>query len=122
MAKTMRITTSVSGNGITASSGYQEETADELIAIDQVIPASTADLASDLDLIVAKIKMLYLKCDKDITIETNSTSSPGDTLTLQAGEAITDKSLLTVNITQWFLNNPGLTQAVLTGYILYDPT
>lgn len=62
------------------------------------LTASQADKLTTLTLDVSQIKSLYMCATVDCVIETNSTSSPADTITLVANEPLI-----------WTENMPGLT-------------
>lgn len=66
---------------LTISSGAENN-------LDETIPPSSTDLAVAWAAVVAKIKSFFLTCDAACTVETNSSSSPGKTFTLAAGQVI----------------------------------
>lgn len=69
----------------------QQLTATESIAcsggidVDETIPANSTDLLVALTLDVSQLKVLYMLATADMTLETNSSSSPVHTITLKAG-------------------------------------
>ncbi len=64
--------------------GTATETADAEIAVDVSLSAESADVEIDVAFVRSKCKSILLYADKAVTIDTNSTSSPGDTIELQA--------------------------------------
>ncbi|VTR99240.1 unnamed protein product [Gemmata massiliana] len=54
--------------------------------LDLTVPANTTDLRADIDLDADKIQSLYILSDQNVTIETNSGTSPGNTLTIGANK------------------------------------
>lgn len=65
--------------------------------LSEAVPAPSTNMAVAFAAIVAKLKWLYMVCDQDITVETNSGSSPVNTFTLAAGVPFV-----------WTVNNPAL--------------
>jgi hypothetical protein len=76
--------------------------------------------------VVANMKGLWLLSNADLTIKTNSTSSPGNTINLKAGQPYIWyagaywSNPFTVDITAWYLTNASGQQARLDTRILTD--
>lgn len=87
----------------------------------------TTDLAIALAFTAAKVKSVYLLSTQDVTLETNSGSSPTDTIALKAGSAIKWKSggsgsnPFTANVTGLFVTNASGAAAQITIRIGIDP-
>lgn len=93
--------------------------------LDEDIPIST-DLAVAFACIVAKVKTFFIKADQNMTVKTNSSGSPANTLTLIANKPYLwhsdslDTFKLTVNVTGLFITNT--VAGKLTIACLEDPT
>ena len=77
---------------------------------------------------VSAVKSLIIKSDQDITIKTNSSGSPDDTLTIEANkeyawnEDSLDTLLLTVDVTKIYVANASGSTATLTIDCIQDST
>jgi hypothetical protein len=102
--------------------------------IDESIPAATADQLVAFSLDVSQCKGLFLVCDKDLVVKTNSNSAPANVFTLAAnvpylwihGDAAirdTDGTAVTVDITSLHVDNEDAdAAAALQIRCLVDPT
>jgi hypothetical protein len=96
-------------------------TVDETIAIANNVPVT---LAVD----VSQVRGVYIVCDQDVLLETNSSSSPTNTLTLEAGVPyiwFTNKPYslwMTSDVTALFVTNASAAAAHLQMELLIDPT
>ena len=98
--------------------------------LDEAIADSTTDqlIAASLD--VSAIKAVEMMSDQDITVETNSSSSPTDTFVLQADvpyrwntEMVAyDALLLTADVTALYLTNASGSTANIKMRVLSDAT
>lgn len=68
--------------------------------IDETIPASQTDLAVTWAFTKTKLKSIYIVASAAMTLETNSSSAPADTITLTANVPVVWDS------TQTFIANP----------------
>lgn len=77
-------------NGITIGGDAEQEiTADIEYATPGVtVPATSTDYEIDVTMTFANAKAYALVADQDCTVKTNSTSSPAETLTLKANQAL----------------------------------
>lgn len=97
-------------------------------SIEESVPDSSTDLAIAFTLDVSQLKSLYIVSDQDITLETNSGSSPADTISLVAGVPYVwhadsyHTCLLGTDVTGLFATNSSGTDATLQIEALYDPT
>ena len=100
---------------------------------DETIPAETSDVLVAFVLDVSQAKVLYIKSDKDLIIETNSAGSAVNTFTLAAGvpyvwvvgdAAMRDTAgaAVTTDITALYVTNAGEDAAELQIRCLFDPT
>src|SRR5262245_30376731 len=84
-------------------------TQDGDLGYDGQIPAPSTDMQINMNMVVAKINMIYILSDQDLTIETNSGTTPATTLAVLAGKPVvwyTGCGLanpFTVNITAFFI-------------------
>jgi hypothetical protein len=124
--QTMTITIDAAGvtvsKQVTKSAGAQQN-------ISEPVANGATDLEITFSLDVSALKMLYIVADKAMTLKTNSSSVPDDTITLVAnepvpwylGSALTNP--ITVDITtNIFLTNASGANGTLTIYSLSDPT
>lgn len=61
------------------------DTASSAISILENVPDGTTDQEVSISLDIDQIKILYIAADQNLTLETNSGSSPDDTINLLAG-------------------------------------
>jgi hypothetical protein len=96
--------------------------------LNETIAAEQTDFEVVYELDVSAIQAVFITCDQDVTLETNSGSAPDDTLSLKAGVPYvwtTDDysaCLLTSDITSLFVTNAGSEAANLEIYCLVDAT
>jgi hypothetical protein len=97
----------------TISSTTDTYTADAEYALDDVVAASTTNKEFDMALTGANIKSMVLYSDQAVTIKTNSTGSPSDTIALAAKIQLvwnTDSHFslpFAGNVTKFFVTNAG---------------
>lgn len=101
-----------------------------VVDIDEAIADDTTDGLVALTLDVSQLKLVYIVCDQAVTLETNSSSSPDDTLTLTAdtpvlwyvgcGYPIGD--LFSADVTALYVTNASGGTATLRCRFLLDPT
>lgn len=104
------------------------KSAGAVITIDEAIPSSQTDLSFNINFDKDRLKMAYLVSDVDMTIETNDGTTPGDTITLNAGEPLVwwvdsaeyTNPFASADVTGFFITNTDA--GTLTGFILHDPT
>jgi hypothetical protein len=98
------------------------------INLSESIPGASTDLLVALALDVSQIQGIYIKCDRDITLETNSGSAPGNTISLKAGKALIWSvncgfaNPLTVDVTALYVTLGSGVAATLEARFLVDPT
>ena len=73
------------GAVVTAEESFTEE---QVIALDVAVADSETDKEVALGVDVSQIAALLITSDQDVTIETNDGSTPDDTLTLKANNAL----------------------------------
>ena len=97
------------------------------IAISEQI-AIANDVLVALSVDVSQVKGVYILSDQDVTLETNSSSSPTNTLALKANIPYVwytnkyDVLKFTSDITALYVTNASASAANLTIEILTDPT
>lgn len=100
---------SVNGSPVVTASGTQ--TGDEEVDLDVAVPASATNQEYDLAWTQSAMKSVMLFSDSAITIKTNSTSVPQDTITLAAGQEIAwqtgdpGNAPFSGNVTKLFISN-----------------
>ena len=130
MSVSVTITRSIQLPGGVIQSGGVQKTAGQLIQIDENIPQSQTDALIALALDVSQIKALFMMCDTAITLETNSSSAPDNTIALVANVPITwaqgdaNACPLTVDVTALYATNGavGSGGSQLKIIALVDPT
>lgn len=97
-------------------------------SLSESIPDSSTDLQVAFDLDVSTVKSFYMASDQDVTVETNSGSTPDDTINLVANVPYIwhDQSyhnfLLGTDVTDLFVTNSSGSAATLQVEALFDPT
>ena len=111
----------------TAVSAIENVVADQEVNLDIPVPANSTNLHAVVGIDVSQLKSLYLLSDIDLTIETNDSGTPDDTLTLEAGIALLWSAAsglanpLTADVTDLYLTG-GATAGTLQLRSLSDPT
>ena len=94
--------------------------------IDKIISAGASNIHVAMGLTVASISSLLIYATQAVTIKTNSSSSPAQTFSLSAGQAITWKlgdsysNPLTIDVTGFYFSNAGSLAAVVKLRFLLD--
>ena len=103
-------------------------TADTEVNGDIAVPATTTDLEAIVAFDKTKVKSVFVHSDQDVTVETNSGSAPGNTITLTANTplvwfpAMPLANPFTVDVTKFYITNAGASAAVVKYRILVDGT
>lgn len=96
--------------------------------VDVTVPAATTHKEVNIDLDVSELDTLVIYSDKTVTLKTNSSGSPDDTLTVTAatpiawGSASGHACPLTVDVTKIYLTNAGADAATVKIRAGYDAT
>jgi len=101
------------------SSTTHTYTDDTEAGVDAVVAAGQTNKEWDIALTVANIRSMVLFCDQNVTLKTNSTSSPQDTINLVAGKEVVFTSdgaaggavPFAGNVTKFYITNGGLKDA-----------
>lgn len=124
MAYTHQLNINVTGAGISQSASILP-TGDTELAESLIVPISTTNQAAAFAFVLAKTQLVYIQCDQPLTIKTNNASSPGNTITLAAGQPFfwyvgcSWTNLFTVDVTGLYLSNASATlPANLTTLVL----
>lgn len=126
MAHTFQFTERVSIEGVNESQ-VNTVSAGLRISIDEPI-AIANDVLVALSVDVSQVKGVYILCDQDVTLETNNSGSPTNTLALKANIPYvwyTNKYhslVFTSDITALYVTNASAAVANLVVEILTDPT
>src|SRR5215475_12825879 len=129
MAATMNMTQGVNGIGGALTVTFAVSSGAGVI-VSESIPAPSTDLAVGYTLTISKCASLFMYCrEADMTVETNSGTSPGATVTLKAGKPImwyAESGLPhpfgATNVTGLFVTLAGTAAAVLELQDVRDPT
>lgn len=103
-------------------------TAGMKVSIDESIPGASTNLLLDLMLDVSQVRGCYLLCDRDITLKTNSSGSPANTINLKADIPYRwytnqyNALLLTSDVTALYATLAAGAAARLRCAFLVDPT
>ncbi len=110
-------------------SGRRAITVDAEKNFEVSVPGGTTDMQVNINIDVSMLKSLFLKTtNEDITLKTNDTVTPGNTLTLKAdqGENWHDElnaaCPLTVDVTTVYLTNAGTKAATVSLFACVDAT
>lgn len=97
----------------TITSVVTSYTGDVQLELDDNVNATTTNKEFDIAITVANIKSIVITCDKAVTVKTNSTGSPQETITLTAGQAVIwafdhlEASPFLGNVTKMYVTNAG---------------
>lgn len=87
---------------------------DTVWAGDVTVAAGKTNQEYDIDLVASQMKVVFVKAvGAALTVKTNSTSAPDNTLTLASGESIAwangleSSNPFTANLTKIYVTNPG---------------
>jgi len=89
-------------------------TGDQEINFDFVLAASTTNQQRPLAFKISLLQSIFISSDQAITLKTNSTTTPGDTKTIAAGDpymAAGTSSPFAVDVTTAYFTNAGTTAA-----------
>lgn len=92
------------------------------------VGAATTNLQINLVMDVSQVALLYMKSDVDMTLKTNSTGAPTNTIALTAGvpQIYLSASGMTLqftgDVTTAFLTNAGIAAGTFDIRFLYDAT
>ena len=126
---TYRITFSLTRDNQTENFTFEKQ-ASGRVELDETIPAASTNLQCNFTADVSAMVALMIVSDQDVTIKTNSTSTPGDTIPLKANVPIPwvsdfgskPPNPLTADVTTIYVNNAGAVPARLRIYNLQDAT
>jgi hypothetical protein len=120
------ISISYTGNGKSVSSKLGTFTGAKDAGIAIVVPAGTTNMAVTVAFPFANIQSIVFDSTQNLTILTNSTSSPGNTISLNAnfgifwGQGFLAAKPLTADVTALYMTNPGATDAAFNFRVLYN--
>lgn len=111
------ISISYTGNGKAVTAPVGSYTGTEAVAVETVITAGATNQLITLAFPVATIKSLIMSSDQNLTVKTNSSTTPIETLALKATAALvwtTDSATtcpFSADITRFYVSNAGATDA-----------
>lgn len=112
-----RVSRSFSAGGVTVGGVIQTVAGDMVATLSKIVPASTTNGEFDFAVDVSTVKGMAMEVSHDATVKTNSTSTPGNTLTLLAGIPVVwvagddADAFLTVDVTTFYVTTGGLDTA-----------
>jgi hypothetical protein len=114
-SQTMSVTVAVTAGGNSLTPRTFTATSDQLVQQTVALAANTTNQPVTIAFKVATLATIYVYCDatdgSTVTLKTNSTSVPGNTITFKNGEAfVWDSNMgitnpFTVDVTEWYLTN-----------------
>ncbi len=128
MPFTHRVGQTYSSNNGTVSSVTTTLTSDSEVAVDATIAAATTDRLVDVRVVVARLQSFVMYSSTAVTVETNSASTPTNTITIPAGGSVVwytgapYANPLTADVTSLFVTNSGATAANFKFAALVDAT
>lgn len=128
MALTHSVKETWTGSGTATVSGTVTKSAEGEDNRSLVVAALASNLQVDCAFDTARLVMAYLLSTKEVTLKTNSTSVPDDTLVLKAGVPLVwtnddaGSNPFTVDVTTLYLSNAGAVDSQVDIRLLLDPT
>jgi hypothetical protein len=125
---TGRITKSFSLGGTSVSIPSDSQTADTMVKLETTVSPATSNFHRILQVPAALIKMMSITSNKAVTIKTNSSGAPDQTLSIGANQglvwSITDVATIpcpiTDDITDVYISNAGADEADVKFNFLID--
>ena len=123
MSFSASILRTVSSQG-TAISHSVTHTGESRIQMAETIAAESTDLALSVGIDISQIKMVAMVANTAMTVKTNDSVTPIDTIVLTAGVPVIfeegDAALFTADVTGFFVTNAGLVAGTLTVLVIKD--
>lgn len=114
------------GDAISKTIAYSNDAVD---LVNIAVPAPSTNLAVALSIDVSELKYLYIVADQVLTLKTNSTGTPANTIVLVAGLPLIwvhnyyySNPLAAADVTILYVTNASGTAATLQLIALEDPT
>jgi hypothetical protein len=114
-----------SGNVVVGTNSYSGDGRESRTI---AVPDSTTDLLVNLEVDVSQIQVIVMMSDQALTVETNSSSAPTDTISLLANKPWIwhpnsyDANLLTTDVTALYLTNSSGSAATFELELIHDAT
>lgn len=122
MSFSARILRTVTSQG-TSISHSVTHTGESRIQMAETIASGSTDLELSVGIDVSQLKMVALSASVDMTVKTNDSGVPDDTITLTAGVPVIfeegDDALFSLDVTAFFVTNAG-DEGVLTMIAIAD--
>lgn len=124
---TVTLTEQLSGNGDTVSQ-IQTFTHDNTQVFEVAVGVGATDLEITISIVVARLRQLWVQADQALTLETNSASSPTQTISLQANKPLHWETggyftnPLSADVNKIFATNGSGVATTLKIRVLMDPT
>lgn len=115
---TIRVSVSVT-YGTTTISSVVNETVEGVTVLQEAVPDTSTDKQFVTGIDVSSAKIICLECDQDVTVKTNSSGSPQETISLIAGRPIIwqtgdSSALFAGDVTSFFVTNASGTDATFS--------
>lgn len=118
------------GSGARSLAANKAYTGDLQSSINQAVASDASELEVIVAIDVSEVEVFYMKSDVDLTVKTNSSGAPDDTIVLVANVPYEwtvdsyDSFLLSTDVTSLFLTNDSnpATAGTLELEVLADPT
>lgn len=99
------------------------------IEFDETVAIAGTDILVNIAFPVANVKSFYIVSDKDLTLETNNSAAPINTIALKANVPYHwvaadsyDTFKLTADVTKFYFTNASGALATVRCRVIYDPT
>src|SRR5215471_13687905 len=86
---------------------------DAEVNLDEVVPAGSLNKEYDIKVTVAQIQCMVMMSSQNVTVKTNSTTTPGDTINLIANKQLVwtrdhvEAKFLSVDVTKMYVTDSG---------------
>lgn len=125
MAFTTTFTTSIR-RGSTTLTDTRNYTSQAVYEVSETFADATTDGLLAINIDISQMDVIAMVSDQDITIKTNSSGAPVDTISLTAGQMFFqrtgDEAQFTADVTQMFVTNASGATATLQIIVGVDPT
>lgn len=120
------ISISYTGNGKAVSTPIGSYTGTKDAGVATVVSAGSTNMAIAITFPHGTIQSLVVSSDQDVTVKTNSTTTPGDTLTIKKtagviwGSDYANACPFTADVTELYVTNAGTVDAKFNVRVLYN--
>jgi hypothetical protein len=126
MPSVMTVTSQLIVDGFPVSGGASSAQGGARLRITETIAPSTTNLAVVASIDETNLRGLWLHSDQALTLKTNSSGSPDDTIALAANQPVfwtgAGAKPISANVSTIYVTNAGSAAATLTIEAITDPT